>query len=59
MLIEEGGSGPYGRATVERIVDLLDAGRDVVAHSSTGPSDPRETKVDGSNYRIWGDVLTD
>jgi uncharacterized protein YgbK (DUF1537 family) len=45
MLIEEGGSGPYGRATVERIVDLLDAGRDVVAHSSTGPSDPRETKV--------------
>ncbi len=44
-LIEEGGSGPYARATIERIAEALGAGRDVVAHSSTGPSDPREAMV--------------
>ena len=44
-LIEEGGSGAYARVTIERIVEALDAGRDVVAHSSTGQSDPREALV--------------
>ena len=44
-LIEEGASGSYAAITVERIVEALDAGRDVVAHSSTGSSDPREAMV--------------
>ena len=44
-LIEEGGAGPYAGATIERIVEALDAGRDVVAHSATGQSDPREAMV--------------
>jgi len=44
-LIEEGRAGSYARATIERIVEALDAGRDVVAHSSSGQSDPREAMV--------------
>lgn len=44
-LIEDGAAGAYGRATIDRIVALLEAGRDVVAHSSTGATDPREAAV--------------
>ena len=44
-LIEDGAAGSYAAGAVERIVGLLNAGRSVVAHSSTGPSDPREAMV--------------
>ncbi|HEX4768618.1 MAG TPA: four-carbon acid sugar kinase family protein [Lichenihabitans sp.] len=44
-LIQDGASGPYATGTIERIVALLNDGRSVVAHSSTGPSDPREAMV--------------
>ena len=44
-LIDEGASGPYAHAIIDQIVGLLESGRDVVAHSSTGPSDPREALV--------------
>ncbi len=44
-LIGEGGSGGYAGTIIERIVALLQDGRSVVAHSSTGPNDPREAMV--------------
>lgn len=44
-LVGDGPDGAYGMAVTERIVTLLEEGRDVVAHSSTGMSDPREIAV--------------
>lgn len=44
-LIAEGGEGPHAQASAARIAELLQAGASVVAHSSTGPSDPREAAV--------------
>ena len=44
-LIKEGAAGPYGTEAVDHIVGRLKEGRSVVAHSSTGPSDPREAMV--------------
>ncbi|MET0746492.1 MAG: four-carbon acid sugar kinase family protein [Microvirga sp.] len=44
-LITEGEDGPHLRAAVGDAVRLLESGRDVVVHSSTGPSDGREAAV--------------
>jgi 3-oxoisoapionate kinase len=44
-LIREGPEGAHAGAVVEEIVHLLGQGRSVVAHSSTGPGDPREAEV--------------
>lgn len=44
-LIEEGSEGPYARDAIARIAGWLSEGHSVVAHSSTGPADPREAMV--------------
>jgi uncharacterized protein YgbK (DUF1537 family) len=44
-LITEGPDGAHARAAAEEAVQLLGAGRSVVAHSATGPADPREQEV--------------
>ena len=44
-LITQGAEGDYAAAVVNDIVRLLEEGRSVVAHSSTGPTDPREAMV--------------
>lgn len=44
-LIAEGEDGPAGQAAAAAVLDLLAAGRSVVAHSSTGAEDQREGAV--------------
>lgn len=44
-LIAEGQDGRHALEAARTIVDLLKAGKSVVAHSSTGPDDPRERAV--------------
>lgn len=44
-LITEGPDGAHARAVTAEAVRLIEAGRSVVAHSSTGPADPREGEV--------------
>jgi uncharacterized protein YgbK (DUF1537 family) len=44
-LITEGVDGAETQSAVERVIQHLEAGRSVVAHSSTGPNDLRERAV--------------
>ena len=44
-LIVEGDDGVHARAAARQTIDLLEAGRSVVVHSSTGADDPRERAV--------------
>ena len=44
-LIVEGPDGPHAQDCAREILELLGAGRSVVAHSSTGADDPRERAV--------------
>ena len=44
-LMIEGADGVYAAQVVADIARMLDDGRSVVAHSSTGPTDPREALV--------------
>jgi uncharacterized protein YgbK (DUF1537 family) len=44
-LVTEGEDGPHARDAAGRVLGLLEAGRSVIAHSSTGPEDPREAAV--------------
>lgn len=44
-LIVEGQDGPAAREAARRVLTLLEGGRSVVVHSSTGPDDPRERAV--------------
>ena len=44
-LIQEGPEGTHARQTAETVIALLQAGRSVVCHSSMGPGDPREARV--------------
>lgn len=44
-LVKDGPEGSHGQDATERIATLLGEGRDVVAHSSIGMSDPREIAV--------------
>ena len=44
-LIVEGPDGPHAQDAARKILQLLGAGRSVVAHSSTGADDPREGAV--------------
>jgi 3-oxoisoapionate kinase len=53
-LIEEGPEGAHAGAVVEKIARGLAEVRSVVAHSSTGPGDPREAKVSEHFARAGG-----
>lgn len=44
-LIVEGGDGQHAQDAARKVTQLLEAGRSVVAHSSTGADDPRERAV--------------
>ena len=44
-LIVEGGDGQYAQDAARKVTELLEAGRSLVVHSSTGADDPRERAV--------------
>jgi 3-oxoisoapionate kinase len=51
-LITEGVDGAEAQAAAESVIRHLEAGRSIVAHSSTGPEDPRERAVAAHFARI-------
>ena len=52
-LIQQGPDGRHAQEVVEQIVALLETGRSVVAHSSMGTDDPRESLVK-THYATMG-----
>ncbi len=44
-LIQEGADGKHAGVATRKAVELLESGLSVVCHSSTGPGDPREARV--------------
>jgi uncharacterized protein YgbK (DUF1537 family) len=51
-LIREGARGEHARTATDAAITLLENGRSVVCHTSTGPADPREASVNGHYAKL-------